>query len=327
MKLRIHLFEWPSRHNVHLALPLMLVLSFPLHAASIFIFHATFPRSNGSTERVRFHYLPLARLAGSGQDRADAGRLGSGIVLFREDFGPNVWNLPKTAYVASFDEETPELKPLPPPAPSEFLPPDPGTAPITVATVVPKATPVPQPAPATTVEFGGGLEKRAWTPPEGFKFSDVRALTQQGLAPAEFLVAVSPDGLPLHFFPQRSSGNENLDRAALRYLAGCRFAPAPSGSDPAWGTATFVWGGDIAGRIASHDPRRSCRTGLIYVLVFLAAILAVWIAYEMVRRVRENRSRRSTASLQRSVRWSSRIAPLRFSHAVRVVAASMNETN
>ena len=29
----------------------------------------------------------------------------------------------------------------------------------------------------------------------------------------------------------------------------------------------------------------------LYVLVFLAAILAVWIAYEMVRRVRENRSR------------------------------------
>ena len=29
----------------------------------------------------------------------------------------------------------------------------------------------------------------------------------------------------------------------------------------------------------------------IYLLVFLAAILAVWIAYEMVRRVRENRSR------------------------------------
>jgi rRNA maturation endonuclease Nob1 len=30
----------------------------------------------------------------------------------------------------------------------------------------------------------------------------------------------------------------------------------------------------------------------IYVVVFLAAILAVWVAYEMARRVRENRSRR-----------------------------------
>jgi rRNA maturation endonuclease Nob1 len=29
----------------------------------------------------------------------------------------------------------------------------------------------------------------------------------------------------------------------------------------------------------------------VYLLVFLAAILVVWIAYEMVRRVRDNRSR------------------------------------
>jgi predicted Zn-ribbon and HTH transcriptional regulator len=29
----------------------------------------------------------------------------------------------------------------------------------------------------------------------------------------------------------------------------------------------------------------------LYLLVFLAAILAVWIAYEMVRRIRESRSR------------------------------------
>ena len=245
MKLRIHLFEWPSRHNVHLALPLMLMLSFALHAASIFLFHATPPRSNGSAERI-------ASVTYIRPDSPEAAKLapilaGSDPALFSSaDVGPNVWNLPKTSYVASFDEETPELKPLPPPGPSEFLPPDPGTAPVTVATIVPRATPVPQPAPATTVQFGGELEKRAWTPPEGFKFSDVTALTQQGRAPAEFLVAVAPDGLPLHFFPQHSSGDENLDRAAIRYLATGRFAPAPSETQLAWGTALFLWGGDIA---------------------------------------------------------------------------------
>ena len=52
MKLRIHLFEWPSRHNVHLALPLMLILSFLLHAASMFLFHAALPDSNGTSERA-----------------------------------------------------------------------------------------------------------------------------------------------------------------------------------------------------------------------------------------------------------------------------------
>jgi hypothetical protein len=245
MKLRIHLFEWPSRHNVHLALPLMLVLSFALHAASMFLFHTTFSRSNGSDERIAsVTYI----LPGSPEASKLAPILAaSDPALFSSaDVGPNVWNLPKTSYVASFDEETPELKPLPRPGPSEFLPPDPGTAPVTVATIVPKASPVFQPAPPTTLQFGEGLEKRAWTPPEGFKFSDVKALTQQGRAPAELLVAVSPDGLPLHFFPQQSSGDENLDRAAIRYLAGGRFAPAPSETEPAWGTALFLWGGDIA---------------------------------------------------------------------------------
>ena len=245
MKLRIHLFEWPSRHNVHLALPLMIVFSFLLHAASIFLFHASFPRSDGSFERAAsVNYI----LPGSLEAAKLAPLLAaSDPALFSSaDVGPNVWNLPKTAYVASFDEETPALKPLPPPGPSQFLPPDPGTAPVTIATIVPKATPLREPAPPTTVQFGGGLEKRAWTPPEGFKFSEVTTLTQQGRAPAEFLVAVSPDGQPLHFFPQQSSGDENLDRAALRYLAGGRFAPATSQTEPAWGTALFLWGGDIA---------------------------------------------------------------------------------
>jgi hypothetical protein len=245
VKLRIHLFEWPSRHNVHLALPIMLVLSFLLHVGSLFFFHATFPRSDGSPERAALvNYI----LPGSPEEAKLAPILAaSDPALFSsaQVFGPDVWNLPESAYTASFDEEVPALKPLPSPPPSQFLPPDAGTAPVTVAAIVPRAAPLRQPAPPTVVQFGGALEARAWTPPANFQFSDVTALTRQGLAPAEFLVAVSPDGLPLHFFPQQSSGDENLDRAALRYVAGCRFTPAHSDKEPAWGTATFVWGGDI----------------------------------------------------------------------------------
>ena len=244
MKLRIHLFEWPSRHNVHLALPIMLVLSFFLHAACMFIFHATFPRSEGSRERSAavYHLLP-----GSPEAAKIAPMLAaSDPALFSSTkiFGHNVWKLPETAYVASFDEEVPALAPLPAPLPSQFLPPDSGTAPVAAAAFVPKAPPR-EPAVPTAVRFGGDLERRAWTPPQNFDFSALAVLPRQGLAPAEFLVAVSPDGLPMHLFPQRSSGNENLDRAALQYLAGCRFAAAPSEREPAWGTATFVWGADV----------------------------------------------------------------------------------
>ena len=245
MKLRIHLFEWPSRHNVHLALPIMLVLSFFLHAACMFIFQATFPRSEGSRERSAavYHLLP-----GSPEAAKIAPMLAaSDPALFSSTkiFGRNVWKLPKTAYVASFDEEIPALAPLPAPPPSQFLPPASGTAPVGVAALAPKAPPSREPPVPTTVRFGGELERRAWTPPQNFDFAALAVLPRQGLAPAEFLVAVSPDGLPMHFFPQRSSGNENLDRAALQYLAGCRFAAAPSEHEPAWGTATFVWGADV----------------------------------------------------------------------------------
>jgi outer membrane biosynthesis protein TonB len=246
VKLRIHLFEWPSRHNVHLALPVMLILSFLLHVGSLFLFHATIPRSDGSPERdASVNYI----LPGSPEAAKLAPILAaSDPALFSpaQVFGPDVWNLPETTYVASFDEETPALKPLPSPPPTQFLPPVAGTAPVTVATIAPKASSVRQPAPPTTVRFSGALEDRAWTPPAGFQFSHLSASTRQGRAPAEFLVAVSPEGLPLHFFLQQSSGDENLDRAALRYLAGGRFEAAPSNPEPAWGTATFIWGGEIS---------------------------------------------------------------------------------
>lgn len=241
MKLRIHLFEWPSRHNVHLALPIMLVLSFFLHAACMFIFRATFARTEGSRERsvVVYHLL-----RGSPEATKIAPMLAaSDPALFSSTqvFGRNVWNLPEAAYVASFDEEAAALAPLPAPPPALFLLPESGTAPIDAAAFVPKPLKR-EPALTTAVQFSGDLEKRAWTPPESFEFSALAVLPRQGLVPAEFLVAVSPEGLPMHFFLQRSSGNENLDRAALQYLAGCRFATAPETS---WGTVTFVWGADV----------------------------------------------------------------------------------
>jgi hypothetical protein len=245
VKLRAHLFEWPSRHNVHLMLPVMLVLSFFLHGACLFIFQASFPRSEGSRERTATVYHPLP---GSQEAAKLAPMLAaSDPALFSSPkiFGQRVGEFPKTAYVASFDKETPTLAPLPTPSPSHFLPPERGTAPVAVAALTPKASPQRNPATPTSVRFGGALERRSWTPPQGFDFSALAVLPRQGLSPAEFLVAVSPDGFPMYFFPQRSSGNEALDRAALKYLAACRFAEAPSAREATWGTATFIWGADI----------------------------------------------------------------------------------
>jgi hypothetical protein len=244
VKLQIHLFEWPSRHSVHLVLPIMLLVSFLLHAVSLFVFHATLPRSEGSRERsaVVYHLAP-----GSPEALKIAPMLAaSDPALFSSTkiFGRGVWTLPKMAYVASFDKEVPALAPLPALPPSQFLPPDPGAAPVAAAAFVPKPAPH-HPGVPTAVRLGGALEGRSWTPPPNFDVSTLLLLSGQVLAPAEFLVAVSPDGLPMHLFLQRSSGNEDLDRAALQYLAGCRFATAASERGQTWGTATFVWGAGL----------------------------------------------------------------------------------
>jgi hypothetical protein len=245
LKLRIHLFEWPSRHNVHLALPLMLVLSFLLHAACLFIFQATLPRSESSREHSAVAYALLP-------NSPEAAKIGpmlaaSDPALFSTTkiIGQKAWKLPETAYVASFDEEVPALAPLPAPPFSQFLPPDLGTAPVGLSGSATRVPPPPEPPVPTAVRFGGDLEGRSWNPPQSFIFSSTAALERHGLAPAEFLLAVSADGLPLYSFLQRSSGNEDLDRAASRYLAAGRFAASSADREPIWGTATFVWGADV----------------------------------------------------------------------------------
>jgi hypothetical protein len=243
VKIDLHLFDWPSRHNVHLTLPLMLVLSFVLHAACAAVFQVAYPRSQASPERSAEVYFlqpgtpeavqmaPL--LAASDPALFSPGQL----------FGRDVWKLPETVYVASFDSEKPALSPLPATASGPVLPAVLSTGPVVgkqqhvEAKAVDRAT-----GPPTVLKLGGALAGRTMTPPAEFLFS---APPKQGLIPAEFLIAVSPDGLPMHLFPQNSSGNEKLDRAALSYLAAARFSPDAAGNEPAWGTATFLWGADV----------------------------------------------------------------------------------
>ena len=112
MKLRIHLFEWPSRHNVHLVLPIMLVVSFLLHAASLFIFQATFPRSEGSRERsAMIYYL----LPGSPEAVRIAPMLAaSDPALFSSAkiFGREAWKLPKTTLRCELRQGEPRSRSL-----------------------------------------------------------------------------------------------------------------------------------------------------------------------------------------------------------------------
>jgi hypothetical protein len=151
----------------------------------------------------------------------------------------NIAELPDAAYVASFDSQKPSLPAMP------VLKTEPVVLEMKVLPqTFPPQTQTPLKSSAgmpTEVKLGGALTGRAVTPPQGVAFS---ALPHQGLAPVEFLVAISPEGAPLHLFQQSSSGNEALDRVALAYLAKCRFSPVTD-TQAAWGTATFLWGSDV----------------------------------------------------------------------------------
>jgi len=240
VKLDLHLFDWPSRHNVHLALPLMLLLSFVLHAACVVVFQVDYPRSRASPERsAEVFFLrpgsPEAVLMAPLLAASDPALLSPGQV-----FGRDVWKLSETVYVASFDSEKPALSTLPAAVSGLVLPAVTSTGPVSRTPRGNRSAP--EPGLPTALRLGGDLAGRAATPPAEFHFL---APARQALAPAGFLICVSPDGQPMHLFPQSSSGNEKLDRAALRHLAGTRFSRDDAGGQPAWGTATFLWGADI----------------------------------------------------------------------------------
>lgn len=245
MKLPLHLFAWPSRHNVHLALPIFLVISFLLHVAGIAIFQVSYPRSHASAERSAEVYFlragspEAARLAPM-LAASDPALFSPGIISARD-----AWEVPETEYVANFDAEKPTLADLPPRPPGSFLPSTAAAGPVTAGTVVARSKKTRAPGLPTTVRLEGALKDRTLTAPKDLHFSSVPV---KDMNPTSFLVAVSADGLPMHIFPmfsQKAAANDALAQSALRYLAASRFSPNPDGTQPVWGTVTFLWGQDV----------------------------------------------------------------------------------
>lgn len=239
-----HLFDWPSRHDVHLALPIMLVVSVGLHVAGIFVFQVVHPRARVGPERSAEVYY----LAPGSPEAAKLAPLlaASDPSLFSpaHTTGRGVWKLPETTYTPSFDASSPQLLAIPPSSRPNLIPRVSSLGPVSREAGARRASP-PSAGLPTAVSFDGELAGRTVTPPPGFSFGVIPAGGLKSLSPAEFLIAVSPDGRPLYFFPRESSGSEALDRAALRYLAGARFSPVSGTDKPAWSMATFHWGADV----------------------------------------------------------------------------------
>lgn len=245
--MKFHLFAWPSRHNIHIALPLFIVLALVLHIAGFMVFRVAYPRSHGSPERsAEVYFLQPGSQA--------AIRLAP--ILAASDpalFSPGelsergAWTLPESPYVANFDIDRPSLDQMPAGSLSSSLPPTITPGPVALPREKTSSKTTRAPGLPTAIRLEGSLQDRSITPPSEAKFAST--LTRE-MTPTSFLVAVSPDGLPLHIFPMHilsrsASGHEILDQDALRYLAGSRFSPAPNTTEPAWGTVVFQWGDDV----------------------------------------------------------------------------------
>ena len=227
----------------------MLVISAGLHVAGILVFQQTHPRAQTHSERGAKAYF-LA--PGSAEASKLAPLLAASDPALFSPASPStrdVWKLPETTYTPSFDANSPALLTAPPPSTSVQLPPVSSTGQVTRDFAPTPASQSPRPGLPTSVTFGREVDGRTITPPEAFSFAVVPADGSKSFEPAEFLVAVSPEGRTLYFFPRQSSGSEALDRAALRYLAATRFA-ASDDAEPAWTTATFHWGADVLRRPA-----------------------------------------------------------------------------
>ncbi len=235
------LFEWPSRHSVHIGLPLALVVSALLHGGGIAAFQLMPPKSpSGERRSAAAYVLPSGLPAATYLERIIAATdpaLFSPVALEERDLK----NFPAAKYSASFDTWEPSLEGPPPVRPVALSP---------VATFGPVRKPAPPPdspsgptfTPPTKLSFSGGLQGRGFSLAESTTFS---APPRQNLLPAEFLVAAAPDGRVLHAFPLTSSGNEDLDRTALAGILAGKFSESTI-SSPAWGLATFLWGSDVS---------------------------------------------------------------------------------
>lgn len=243
MKLPIHLFDWPSRHNVHLALPLLLVFSFVVHASCVLIFQIYYPRAQAPALRsAQVYYLE----PGSPEEKALAPLLqAEDPALFSpaEPLGPSMVQLPGSEYVPSFENQDTNLAPLPVAEQNAR----PAVAPFRVEGRLSAPAAAPSPGVATQVRLGGGLAGRKLIPPAGFVFT----APFQSIASVEFLVEVAPDGTPRHvvpIYPRDGSGIEVIDRSALAYLLQSKFDPVEGAAEPVWGTAKFLWGADVQRR-------------------------------------------------------------------------------
>lgn len=230
-------FDWPERDRFPFILFACVFVSLVIHTATFFVFQVVYP------QRVTIPPPPplVSLLTASSPEnetllRWIAAEDPALVASARSVVPPGLLNVP---YRPSFS--TPRTAPLgsvETPTAVQFPP---ARSPLTI---IASAAPAPTPPASsalpmrTTLSFSAALSDRAVRPP-AFQWKESARLP---LRPFVALIGVTDRGAVSFAFIQRSSGDDTIDRAALRQLEKLSFVPA---SEPiTWAMATVDFGAE-----------------------------------------------------------------------------------
>lgn len=238
MKKTLLTFDWPTRHRIHLLLPLALLIAALLHGAIFFLFSVKYPisRSDGPNQ-ARLYFLPDSSPE---YFRIEAALYSSDPALFAPGRGlPELEALPSVTYTPQYGNTNLELEELPvgqlkPLAERAFK------GPVQIPHLK-KPKPTAQPPHPTRIIASYEIQARFQEPLDTPKF---QIRSTMPLETATFMIALSPEGQVLHAIPDKTSGDSVLDDAAMSYLRMLRFLPSQK-PDTTWGFIEFRWGSDV----------------------------------------------------------------------------------
>ena len=231
-------FEWPSRHRIHLFLPFAILVAALVHATIFFLFSVKHPPSKSSgTNPARLYFLSSTNPEYS---RIESALYSSDPALFAPKRGlPPQEELPNATYTPQYAKATiawdePPLRTRTPNTDRVFK------GPIRIS---PKKSPLPpKTSPrATRIRASEEINARLPEVPTLPRFQSRSTRTPET---ATWMIAIAPNGTVLHSITDKSSGDPELDRAALAFLRKLLFSPSQQ-SETVWGFVEFQWGSDV----------------------------------------------------------------------------------
>ena len=240
------IFNWVSPRGEKLAITVCLALSLVAHALCFYIFQIVYPPTVALLPPpARITLITPASEEGRSLFRWIDAEDPALAFTTRRPQETTLRALPKAEHLPSYSAIEPTLKNIPPLERDLRIPSyqPPGAVHFARQKTAPPISVV-----KTSVSFSNEL--RTFGAPILSQAAFV-ASNEEMPETIRFRVAVSKFGEVRYCFPTSSSGDPALDEQARLYIARCRFPQNTANAGKAdsfltWGTATIVWGNDIA---------------------------------------------------------------------------------